>query len=159
MLKKSVIVALVVCFVLCLSGGTLVAGKYCKRVNANIETGPILFDPAPECEGYDICQAVYLSGTPNGTMWTFLNWDGFIEWADGTIINVSVSVIETAHGELFLEDRAIFAPDAPEGFALHSNVTGGTGRYEGATGWLAYYLEWAAGNEGIMRGEICVPED
>ncbi len=92
-------------------------------------------------------------------MWTYLNWDGFIEWPDGTIINISYSVHETPRGELFFDDRAIVTPNAPEGFALHSNVIGGTGRYEGATGWLAYYLEWAEGNQGLMRGEICYAED
>jgi len=160
MSNRRLIVGIAMLVVLCLFASTAVWGEKCKRVNANLFTGPLLFDPAPECNGYTLCQAVYLDGTPNGTMWTFMNLpDGFIEWDDGTFINITVSVLETKHGELFFDDRAITAPDAPEGFVLHSNVTGGTGRYEGATGWLAYYLEYLEGNEGIMRGEICYADE
>lgn len=155
--KTVALLCVVFAAMLCLSSSVLFAGD-CKQVNAKLEGGPILFDP--DCDGWDICQEAYLMGTPNGSWWVYLNLDGgYIEWEDGTIINVTESVLQTAHGDIYSVDRAIVAPGAPEGFAQHSTITGGTGRYEGVTGWIVTYFEWVEDYNGRLVGEICWPED
>ena len=158
MSNRRLIVGIAMLVVLCLFASTAVWGEKCKRVNATMEAGPILFDP--DCDGFDVCQSADLMGTPNGVYTAFLNWDGIIEVDETTIVNINISTIETNHGELFLDERLIFHTEALNGFAVHSNVTGGTGKYEGAIGWMVSYLEFTEKKStGLLRGEICFPDE
>jgi len=77
---------------------------------------------------------------------------------DDTWAFTNYGVFETTQGEVFFRERTIVDFEAPDGRAVHINVLGGTGRYEGATGWMAYFDNFA-GEFTTWGGEICWPED
>lgn len=142
--------------VLCLFVTTPVWGENCKRINTKfLRVGEILWDP--ECNGYDACRSFELKGTPNGVYTFYANFDTMTPYEDETtFVFVDDVVIETEHGEIFAEERVIRHKGAPDGPVIHANITGGTGRYEGATGWYGV-ISWSVGEEGYLDGEMCYP--
>ena len=164
MSRRSVVLVIIV---LCFSVSSFVWGETCKQVFANLgEPGPILFDP--DCNGWENCRSTDVMGTLNGVITDYSNISELI-WLDDTVVGLNEAVIETSHGKIYLDVRAIIYWGAPDGGAANANVTGGTGRYEGATGWLAY-VTWAGSEDracwlscedggGLIRGEICLPDE
>jgi len=70
----------------------------------------------------------------------------------------SLAVMKTNRGELWAQEAFVFHFDALTsdfGFPFSStmSITGGTGAYEGATGWIGVI---ANDFGGIMRGQVCV---
>jgi hypothetical protein len=136
----------------------VVAGEKCKRVNiVHQEIGPFIADPA-ECNGYDFCGSAEVDGTPNGTYTYFGNWADSAPVGPDALGFWNDAVLETAHGDLMIEERGIVHLGTSDGFAIHSRIVGGTGKYEGATGWMASFgnLE---GDFARIAGEICPPEE
>lgn len=70
----------------------------------------------------------------------------------------NLSVFETRKGDIITQANEIvhldvyFTYGAISGTAL---ITGGTGDYEGATGWIGWVATEAGG--GAVRGVVCTP--
>lgn len=66
----------------------------------------------------------------------------------------AITVFETPKGTLFMQESGVFHWDTSGGWATHSNITGGTGHYDGATGWVAAAGTWIS---MTLVGELCTP--
>ena len=99
--------------------------------------GTYRFYSAPELNGWD------LEVPPDaiGATW----WIG---------VSYAIAVFETRRGKLFTQEAGVWHWGAVEGWATHALITGGTGHYDGATGWVA-----SAGSWDLMGlvGEVCTP--
>ena len=154
MSNRRLIVGIAMLVVLCLFASTAVWGEKCKKVNSrHLEPGTILYGPE-NCDGYDGCVTSKISGTFNGTLTERFNFADSYHLIDDAWAFTNYGVIETKQGELFFRERSMADFEAPDGFVVHINVTGGTGRYEGATGWMAYFDNFA-GNSTTWGGEVC----
>jgi len=155
MSHKKLLVGISVFVVLCLFANTIALGQTCKRINAKAaKPGSVLY--APDCNGYDTCGSAEVKGTPNGIYTYYANWDSFLVSVDDTtLVFIDDVVIETNHGEIFVEERGVVHLGAPDGYVIHANITGGTGRYEGATGWWGNVTSYTG--KSTMSGEICLP--
>jgi hypothetical protein len=77
-------------------------------------------------------------------------WDLWATW--------NLSVFETKKGDIITQANEIahldvyFTYGAISGTAL---ITGGTGDFEGATGWIGWVVTESGGGE--LRGEVCTP--
>lgn len=149
---------------LSLVAATAMAEK-CKPVHAQF--GEIVFDD-PGCildeVTYYWCAERLALGTLNGTYRfysapAFNGWD--LEVPDGAIggswwigVSYAISVFETEKGNLFTEESQVWHWDELEGWGSHFSITGGTGHYDGATGWMA-----SAGSYDsmVLVGEVCTP--
>lgn len=137
-----------------------VAEQHCKNIESNVvEISAVFFDPAV-CNGYEICQFAVIKGSINGKWWAFWNFDDEEVVADGTAGVLDIDdVFETKRGDIYGEERGIINFLAPDGYAAHIAVTGGTGSYVGANGWLTGTLvfgaEIGAPIGGKLVGEIC----
>jgi len=146
-------------------GAATAMADHCKAVHAQL--GPIvLYEPGCELDGFTYywCGERPATGTLNGTFRYYsapeLNgWD--LEVPPGAMgeswwIGVShlISILETQKGTLFTQESQVWHWGEEEGWGSHSSITGGTGHYDGATGWLA-----AAGSYDLMVlvGEVCTP--
>jgi hypothetical protein len=151
---KNLLIGISVFVVICLVFSTVALGKDCKRINARAgKVGEERY--APDCGGYDVCQSVQLKGTPNGVYTYYANWDTFFPYVDDTtLVFADDVIIETNHGEIFVEERGVIHLNAPGGLVIHANITGGTGRYQGATGWWGNV---GSSQRSTLEGEICYP--
>jgi hypothetical protein len=151
---KNLFVGIAVVVALCLVFSTVALGEDCKRINTKgAKPGEVRY--APDCGGYDACQSAELKGTPNGLYTWYANWDTFYPYVDDTtLVFADDAVIETEHGEIFMEERGVIHLYAPDGLVIHANITGGTGRYEGATGWWGNV---GSSRRSTLEGEICYP--
>jgi len=139
--------------------------EQCKPVHARL--GEIVIsDPGCMLDGvtYYWCAERLSFGTINGTYRFYsapeLNgWD--LEVPDGAIgptwwigVSYAISVFETNGGTLFTQESEVWHWDELEGWGAHYSIKGGTGHYDGATGWMA-----AAGSYDsmVLVGEICTP--
>jgi len=116
-------------------------GDHCKPVNAVWYLTDYLTGAA-NCDGYDYCVPGRLTGTPNGEMTYFGNnadaiWDPF---GTGYSINMAIGEerISTRHGDIYSLSHVIFDFDGPVWTELLI-VTGGTGKYENATGRMVFH--------------------
>jgi len=154
---KNLFVGISVFVVLCVLA-TPVLGEKCKQVNmGQTKYGPLYFDPE-HCGIYDGCGGAVVSGTFSGTLWESFFFADQVHVSDGHWTFTNYGVIETKQGELFFTERSVADFAAPDGFAVHMNVTGGTGRYEGATGWMAYSGNFEGTNIKWV-GEVCWPDE
>jgi hypothetical protein len=153
-------------FVLLLSLVAVTAmAEQCKPVHAQL--GQMVFhDPGCVLDGvtYYWCAERPITGTLNGTYYfysapEFNGWD--LEVPDGAMgaswwiaVSHEIAVFETQRGTLFTQESGVWHWGAEEGWATHANITGGTGHYEGATGWIA-----SAGSWDVMPlvGKVCTP--
>ena len=100
----------------------------------------------------------YLS-SPEDNFWELTVPDGALgipSWTLQTVWNLSV--FETRKGDIITQDNEILNLDVFPAFGALSGmafIIGGTGNYQGATGWLGYVITEADGGE--LRGEICTP--
>ncbi len=156
--KRGVALAAAAFLVLSLFAGVATSGQDCRKVTATFKFHSEFWMDPEICDGYDFCQYSEIRGTLKGRWWVFGNWEDVEEVAGGTAAAFNiVSIIETNRGTLYTESRELVNYLAADGFVAHEAVTGGTGKYEGATGWLAAWLSFdpAGGNIG---GQICTPD-
>ena len=155
---KNLFVGMSVSLVLFLLATTAVFGEKCKQVVVHhVDVGPILLGPE-NCSGYDLCVTSKISGTFNGTITEAGNFVDTYYLVDAAYAYTMHGVIETKQGEIFFVERSIADYEAPDGFGVHINVLGGSGRYEGATGWMAYFGNFE-GTFNRFGGEVCWPEE
>ena len=154
--SRSLIVGVMVLVALCLTASTALAGDSCKKVNAKIwNLSEVSYD-SEICNGYDLCQFGDIIGTLNGTMSVYQMFDWWTLLADDTALAFwDDIIIETNKGEIWLQERAIFHLGA-SGFASHSMVSGGTGDYIEATGWISLIPD-PSSSKLLIKGEICTP--
>ena len=159
-------IVLLLCLGLLITTSTALAGK-CKPVSANVGAVVNYYGAAdcpPQSWDYDTCVLAPTNGTLNGDWWFyFYGWNA-VEVYDpqaghpGFWAGWSFSSFLTNKGELWTRDSWIIDFDylvTSGGFNFYtqtSEIIGGTGVYEGATGRFGFI-----GNEvaGIFRGEVC----
>jgi hypothetical protein len=96
----------------------------------------------PDWNAWELTVPVGIPGIPSWDLWATWNLSVF-ETRKGDIIT---QANEIAHLDVFFTYGAI------SGTAF---ITGGTGNYEGATGWIGWVVTETGG--GALRGEICTP--
>lgn len=118
-------------------------GEQCKPVNAVWYLTDYLEGPE-NCDGFDYCIPGSLTGTPNGEMTYFGNgsdeiWDPF---GTGYSINMAMGEerISTPHGDIYSLTHVVFDFDSAVWTELLI-VTGGTGKYENATGRMVFHTK------------------
>ena len=142
----------------------------CRPVFARVGVATYLDGPCYyNGEEYVFCVDTPLKGMLRGT-WHFLSkpaWNIFeLEVPDGTLgipgwdlwVGWSLSVIETHQGDIIMQENEILNLDAYFNYGAISgmaNIIGGTGRYEGATGWIGVVFTESQG--GVLRGMVCSP--
>ena len=149
---------LILLSVIVLSVG-LAAGGDCQKLNFNAK-GYVFCDPVP---GFDYCDSTILVGSPNGLYTLYYSDSDFYDIGDDTLAVTAEGQIETENGILFLEERDIVHLDSlPAGWGFQAFVSGGEGKYEGVTGWIAgfwYFRGGFRGGFGTGQGELCWPEE
>jgi len=135
------------------------AEQTCRQVSSNVtDIGPPLAGPAM-CGDYDWCQYADVRGTINGRWWAY--WDAEDEvylWEDENITSLAINiddVFETNNGDINAKEHGITNFDAFGSYAASIAVTGGTGMYEDATGWMTGTLTFGKKAGGTLAGEIC----
>lgn len=157
MSHKKFFIAISVFVLLCLLATPVWAEK-CKQVTI-VHGEFVSYLQGPEnCDGYDGCWAATVRGTPNGLYTTYWFDANIFQVKGDTIASVQDTIIETQHGDLYMRESLIADYAAPDGFAVHSVIVGGTGQYEGATGWMGGYGD-IAGTLVRNGGEICWPDE
>jgi hypothetical protein len=166
-MKKRVFVAFLV-FVVCLMVSNATAGD-CKKVIAKIGPATYLDECSYDGVDYIWCIDTPVTGNLRGT-WHYLSSPevNFFDLAvpDGVLgipgwslwVPWNLSVFETHKGDIITQDNEILNLDVFDSYGALSGmafVIGGTGDYEGATGWLGYVITEAEGGE--LRGLICTP--
>jgi len=144
---------------------TAAMAEQCKAVHARLGE-MVFYDPGCMLDGdtYYWCAERPTLGTLNGTYHfysapAFNGWD--LEVPDGAIgaswwigVSYAISVFETKKGTLFTQEAQVWHGNELEGWGSHFSVTGGTGHYDGATGWMASAGSW---DSMALVGEICTP--
>jgi hypothetical protein len=139
--------------------------EQCKPIHARLGE-MVFYDPGCMLDGvtYYWCAERPTLGTLKGTYRFYSapevnGWD--LEVPEGAIgaswwigVSYAISVFETKKGTLFTQETNVWHYDEMEGWGAHSSITGGTGRYDGATGWLAAAGSW---DSMALVGEICTP--
>jgi hypothetical protein len=141
-------------------------GGECKPVHARI--GPATYLDPCEYSGIEFfyCIDTPLRGTFRGTWHYYAEEDNGVLPEPGDpyspfIAGWALGLIETNKGEVFLQDNylwnlnAISADHVP--FVSAINITGGSGKYEGASGWLGVIADDSGNWRGFMKGVICTP--
>lgn len=167
-MKKNVIVGCVA-LALCLVTSMAFAGD-CKKIIAN--AGPSIYLEPYACSydgvNYIWCIDTPLTGNLRGT-WHLMSapdwniweltvpevlgipgWDLWVGW--------SLMVIETHRGDIIAAENEVINLDAYNTYGALSgtaSIVGGTGDFEGATGWFGIVVTEAEG--GVMRGMVCTP--
>jgi len=115
----------------------------CLRVDAVWVETDFFEHPAPECEGYDLCLKGDLKGTLNAEFWHYSSWsiqnlnDPHGIGVDTLNVGAYVQKIHTADGVIHTKGYGLY--DDSTLYTEMSKVTGGTGKYEYATGHLVAY--------------------
>ena len=144
---------------------TAAMAEQCKAVYAQLGE-MVFYDPGCMLDGvtFDWCAERPTLGTLNGTYRFYsapeLNgWDLEVppdaigaSWSIG--VSYAISVFETQTGTLFTQETEVWHWGEVEGWGAHFSITGGTGHYDGATGWLAAAGSW---DSMVLVGEICTP--
>jgi hypothetical protein len=149
---------------LVLSAVTATAQPNCRLVNAHLSDYAV-FTEQEDCGALPApCRTAAVVGTLGGS-WTAYNAGyGFEFPAFGdTSVWRAESIFETNHGEINTMMVGInFWPTleaADDYFNSEIHViTGGTGRYAGATGYILLHLSFFGG-VGEATGQICWPEE
>lgn len=152
---------------LCLAASTATAGE-CKKIIADVKATDFYVGCSYDGEDYLWCIDAPVTGNLGGT-WSFYSrpednfifetipdvlgigsWDVLVVWALG--------VFKTHKGDILTQETDLLNLEAYDAyFALSSmaHIIGGTGEYEGATGWLGVVATETEG--GTMRGMVCTP--
>jgi len=152
---------------LCLVASSATAGE-CKKIIANFGASSFYEGCSYDGEDYLWCLDTPVKGNLLGT-WHFMSkpdwnafeltvpdvlgigsWDLWVVWALG--------VFETKKGDIITQETDTINLDAYFDYGALTAMTyiiGGTGKYEGATGWLGLVGTETEG--GVLRGEVCTP--
>lgn len=152
---------------LCLAVPSATAGE-CKKIIAGVGASYFYEGCSYNGEDYLWCLDTPVTGNLGGT-WRFMSrpdwnafeltvpdvlgigsWDLYVVWALG--------VFETNKGDIITQESDMLNLDAYFNYGAlttMSYIIGGTGIYEGATGWLGVVATETEG--GVMRGEVCTP--
>jgi len=155
----------IIVLMLSLVAATAMADK-CKPVHARLGE-MVFYDPGCMLDGwtYYWCAERPVLGTLNGTYRfysapAFNGWDlvvppdtiGTTGWSIG--VSHVISVLETEKGTLLTQEAQVWHGGELEGWGSHFSITGGTGHYDGATGWMASAGSW---DSMALVGELCTP--
>jgi hypothetical protein len=158
---------------ICLSFAQIAsASEPCRQVEAKANF-PNPLGETERCEfdgqDFDLCIRGNVRGTIKGELVAYFldEWFIIIEQPDfpvpeGTLANYNREflVFTTSKGEIFGDAQYIFDIrifDVDGGFVDPIIVTGGTGWYEGATGWIAMVSTNGELDKAKLLGEICGP--
>jgi hypothetical protein len=170
--------AAVLTVVFCLLAA-VTAADWCRPVH--VRTGPAVYLPPCELDGtlYDICIETPTRGTLNGVWHLYGVVNNWVDFPGPCIDSCGdaapapmppgyagieagwgLDVYETKGGEVWADDAWLFQWGAyffqgKAVFTSVSSITGGTGMYEGATGWIGFVGSEVEG--GVIKGEICTP--
>ncbi len=141
----------------------------CKKIQGYVETVDLQI-PCEEDPAYWGCYVSKVRGTLKGTLFSY-QLEG---WFDTDLRTVGLPVppeVETLYGREFevfstkegvvygdmqtAFDTRVFESDG--GAALPTIVTGGTGIYEGATGWIVLVATDGTIEDFTILGRICGP--
>jgi len=151
---------------LCLTT-TATADQVCRDVRSHFRLGEITAPSNGDCNvsymsGFDGCLSGKLRGTLIGTShsgWNNANIETILgdtatAWLVFEEFITNKGNIYATHHGMYLND-----PVAARGYGAVLLVTGGTGRYAGATGWMVRALDFgdftAGDGSGRLTGEIC----
>jgi hypothetical protein len=148
------------------------ASDQCKQILAKADFP----NPLGETEGctvngqdFDSCITGNLRGTIKGKWVAYFldEWFIIIEPPEFPVpeetlanYNREFEVFTTNKGEIYGDAQYVFDIrifDVDGGFVAPIIVTGGTGWYEGATGWIAAVVSDGALSKANLHGEICGP--
>lgn len=153
------------------SAQTALADHNCKKVHGRADFSNPLGEP--NCivgnEAFDFCFSGQVRGSLRGS-WTAY---GFGDWfvplnapdfpvPDETLSNYNreFNVFTTRRGTLFGDSQYVFDTrifDVGGGFVSPIIIEGGTGIYQGATGWIAGVFTDAEISTAKLVGEVCGP--
>jgi hypothetical protein len=175
--------ATVMCALLALGPGleSGLSGERCHPVAAFF--GASTYHPASECPTYDgpgqvpatglDCIVTPVLGTLAGTWYVYFPTPNTVTftpadqdppvWRAGKSMMAGwyYSVYRTRRGTIFAEATWVshsdmVPPEAPYfTFSEFDRITGGTGKYKDATGWIGAFGDEAKG--GPMGGKVCLP--
>ena len=117
---------------------------------------------------FEFCIDTPINGTING-MWhyygpadnaVFVDFPPGVGNYSGMAAGWALDVLSANDGEVWAQNAYVFHNDTwnpAQGFVYSSTsyITGGTGKYAGATGWFGFVGSDSKG--GIIHGEICTP--
>ncbi|MEJ2086348.1 MAG: hypothetical protein P8Y44_11820 [Acidobacteriota bacterium] len=143
----------------------------CKPVNARL--GQSVYS-TESCMYMGIeflyCAQTPVSGNLKGTWHYYGEEDNGLFWPEdfsdpspysSLLTGWALGVIETKVGSITVQDNFLAnlnnltSDSFPFVTMLH--ITGGTGRYDGATGWMGVIADDVRDWRGYMHGEICTP--
>ena len=141
----------------------------CKPVHGKLGAVDVYLEEDPECKLDDVTYYYCIERPTLGTLVgrkrfysgpEINGWDlevpddslGGASWWIG--VSYAISVFETRRGTLFTQETGVWHWGADAGWSTHSNITGGTGHYDGATGWIAAA---GTGYSMVLVGELCTP--
>ena len=146
-----------------------IADDHCRNMNGHGRTVDIQ-EPC-EFDGvvYDFCFVNEVRGTINGTVFEYFQWD-WIVWleglgvptppdAGGSFYNREFAVLTSKQGTVWGEAQYVYDLRVLDtgGVAVPTLVTGGTGIYEDAYGWITFTF----GDETLLPfsidGRVCGP--
>ena len=142
-------------------------GYPCKKVWSRVGEFEFLESCSYDGVDYEICIEAPLKGMTRGTWYFYNNWGNDADvplpgvaatGPQDAIVVGGLSVFSTHSGDIIAREISILNWDLyVEYFALSTleEVIGGTGRYEGAIGWLGVVASEVEG--GILTGEVCGP--
>lgn len=165
-MKKQLFVGLLV-FALCLTVTSATAGD-CKKIIARVGVATYLDECFYEGEEYLWCIDTPVTGNLRGT-WHYLSRpaDNFFPLIVPDVLGIpgwelwvgwSLSVFETRKGDIITQENEILNLAVFDSYGALSGmayIIGGTGKYEGATGWIGVVATEADG--GVLRGVVCTP--
>jgi hypothetical protein len=159
-----------------ISSQTAVAEENCKKVSAHGTLIGYEFDCELNGEKYLYCPQMTLKGQSKGRWdagvkeeWDFLSMNGAV-LQSGAVLPTpddtynfwgrEFDVLKLKHGNIFAEaqyyiDARIY--DVNSAFPWSMLITGGTGIYEGATGWILAVFEDSSFEKARLQGQVCGP--
>ena len=156
-LNKRILIAATMMLALSLVAGTANAGYECRKVNAKVVFLSDVFETPDVCNAFQYCQYWDIKGFPKGRLWGYWNdGDETVVFGDTFVLSAS-DVFETKDGDIFAEERGMVNFYATEGYVAHFGIIGGTGKFDGAVGWMAATVLYVTDTGGSVRGEICGP--
>ena len=167
MKRLVILLALLLVFPAAFAGN---GGDNCRNINAHATW----VGEGPACEfnstTYDYCYMAKVRGNLNGSWDSYVMWDWYVileslgvqtpPEAGESWYNRELEVFTTKHGMVwgdaqFVFDLRVF--DSDGGPSIPTMVTGGTGMYEDAYGWInGIYLDAALVNFEL-NGRVCGP--
>jgi hypothetical protein len=167
---KNLVSCVAVAVVLCLVASAAAAAP-CRPINSRL--GPVTFLGPCTYDGTDYagCYERRVYGTINGSHVEYApdnNWVVSYQAPPYSSLAAgwAMSVFETSRGMIYAQNTWVWNlslfPPLEGTKAIFPTVevaviTGGTGHYEGAWGWIGFIQDdgtW----RGFMRGEICTPD-